>query len=63
MNTGFVAGYDLEALGKSHPLNRVANPEEIAQLIAFVAGDPGANMTACEIFSDGGLNAASPKLV
>ena len=44
--------------GKAHPLGRVARPEEVAEVIAFLAG-PGARfVTGSEYNIDGGLRAA-----
>ena len=37
------------------PLRRMARPEEIAGLVAFLAGDGGAYVTATTIFADGGI--------
>jgi glucose 1-dehydrogenase len=37
------------------PLGRMARPEEIAGLVAFLAGDAGAYVTATTIFADGGI--------
>jgi len=37
------------------PLGRMARPEEIAGLVAFLAGDGGAYVTATTVFADGGI--------
>lgn len=42
------------AVGETHPLGRVGQPEEIAGLIAFVASDEAAFMTGSAVVMDGG---------
>lgn len=42
------------AVGETHPMGRVAEPEEIANLIAFVASGEAAFMTGSSIVVDGG---------
>lgn len=37
------------------PLGRLAQPEEIAGVVVFLAGDGGAYITATTIFADGGI--------
>lgn len=37
------------------PLGRMANPEEIASVVAFLAGDGASYLTATTIFADGGI--------
>jgi glucose 1-dehydrogenase len=37
------------------PLGRIASPEEIGQLVAFLASDAAAYMTGTTVFIDGGL--------
>jgi NAD(P)-dependent dehydrogenase (short-subunit alcohol dehydrogenase family) len=41
--------------GSSHPLGRVARPEEVAEVIAFPAGDRASFVTGAELRVDGGL--------
>lgn len=41
-------------VGKSHPLGRVGQPDEVAALIAFVASDEAAFMTGSAVVLDGG---------
>eukprot|EP01121_Diplochlamys_sp_Union-15-3_P010602 TRINITY_DN2991_c0_g1_i1.p1 TRINITY_DN2991_c0_g1~~TRINITY_DN2991_c0_g1_i1.p1 ORF type:complete len:280 (-),score=56.85 TRINITY_DN2991_c0_g1_i1:40-840(-) len=44
--------------GKTHPIGRVAKPEEIANVVTFVLSDKASFMTGTEIKVDGGLIAA-----
>jgi NAD(P)-dependent dehydrogenase (short-subunit alcohol dehydrogenase family) len=45
----------LEQWGASHPLGRLCRPEEVAELIAFLAGPRSSYMTGAEHKVDGGL--------
>lgn len=40
-----------------HPLRRIATPEEIANVIAFMASDEASFMTGASVMVDGGLSA------
>jgi glucose 1-dehydrogenase len=42
-------------LNSAIPLGRMAQPEEIAKVVGFVAGDGASYMTATTIFADGGI--------
>lgn len=44
--------------GAAHPLGRIGEPEEIAELIAFLASDRAGFSTGADYLADGGLNAA-----
>jgi glucose 1-dehydrogenase len=37
------------------PIGRMAQPEEIANVVVFIAGDGGSYLTATTIFADGGI--------
>ena len=52
----------LEKLNAAIPLGRMAKPEEIATLVAFLAGDGASYITATTIFADGGIMQSSPGL-
>ncbi len=52
----------VQALDDAIPLKRIAKPEEIASLVAFLAGDGVNYMTATTVFVDGGLMQSSPGL-
>jgi NAD(P)-dependent dehydrogenase (short-subunit alcohol dehydrogenase family) len=43
------------AWGRGHPLGRVARPEEVAEAIAFLAGDRASFITGVALPVDGGL--------
>jgi NAD(P)-dependent dehydrogenase (short-subunit alcohol dehydrogenase family) len=40
-----------------HPLNRIGTPQEIANVVAFLASDEASFMTGAEVAVDGGLSA------
>lgn len=46
--------------GSQHPLGRVARPEEVAEVIAFLAGDQASFVTGAAYTVDGGLTATLP---
>jgi glucose 1-dehydrogenase len=52
----------LQKLNSAIPLGRMAKPEEIASLVAFLAGDGASYMTATTVFADGGIMQSSPGL-
>lgn len=52
----------LQKLNAAIPLGRVARPEEIARVVAFLAGEGASYLTATTIFADGGIMQGSPGL-
>ncbi len=52
----------LKKLDDAIPLGRMAKPEEIAKVVAFLAGDGATYITATTIFADGGIMQSSPGL-
>ena len=52
----------LKKLDDAIPLGRLAKPEEIGSVVAFLAGDGATYITATTIFADGGIMHSSPGL-
>jgi glucose 1-dehydrogenase len=52
----------LKKLDSAIPLGRMAKPEEIGSIVAFLAGDGTGYITATTIFADGGIMQSSPGL-
>jgi glucose 1-dehydrogenase len=52
----------LAKLNGAIPIGRMAKPEEIGSLVAFLAGDGASYITATTIFADGGIMQSSPGL-
>jgi glucose 1-dehydrogenase len=52
----------MKTLDAAIPLGRMAQPEEIAATVAFLATDDAAYLTATTVFADGGIMHSSPGL-
>lgn len=52
----------MKRLDAAIPLGRMAKPEEIASVVAFLAGDGASYITATTIFADGGIMHQGPGL-
>jgi glucose 1-dehydrogenase len=52
----------MKTLDAAIPLGRMAQPEEIGSVVAFLAGDGASYLTATTIFADGGIMQSSPGL-
>ena len=52
----------MKKLDSAIPVGRMANPEEIASVVAFLAGDGASYITATTVFTDGGIMHSSPGL-
>lgn len=53
-------GLDPELVSQMIPLQRLQRPEEIGELVAFLAGPSGNYITGTTIVADGGLNVSGP---
>lgn len=53
---------EMEKLDAAIPLGRMAQPEEIAGVVAMLASDRGSYITATTVFADGGMMQNSPGL-
>lgn len=56
INSGTMADpKKLAQLNAAIPIGRMGKPEEIANLVAFLAGEGGSYLTATTVFADGGI--------
>jgi NAD(P)-dependent dehydrogenase (short-subunit alcohol dehydrogenase family) len=47
----------LKVLGDYHPLKRIAKPEEVAEVVLFLAGQKAGFITGTTVDVDGGIGA------
>jgi glucose 1-dehydrogenase len=52
----------MKTLDAAIPVGRMAEPEEIGNVVAFLAGDGATYLTATTVFADGGIMHSSPGL-
>ena len=52
----------MKTLDAAIPLGRMAEPNEIGSVVAFLAGDAASYLTATTVFADGGIMHCSPGL-
>ena len=52
----------MKKLNDAIPLGRMAKPDEIASVVAFLAGDGASYLTATTVVVDGGMMQYSPGL-
>jgi glucose 1-dehydrogenase len=52
----------LAKLNAAIPIGRMAQPAEIASVVAFLSGNGASYMTATSVFADGGIMMSSPGL-
>jgi glucose 1-dehydrogenase len=63
INTSTMADPEkMKTLDAAIPLGRMAQPEEIGSVVAFLAGEGACYMTATTVFADGGIMHSSPGL-
>jgi glucose 1-dehydrogenase len=63
INTSTMADPEkMKVLDKAIPIGRMAAPEEIGSVVAFLAGDGASYLTGTTVFADGGLMHSSPGL-
>jgi NAD(P)-dependent dehydrogenase (short-subunit alcohol dehydrogenase family) len=61
VNAALAGAPDVQAargdIGASHPLGRMATPEEIARIMVFLASPQASFMTGAVVMADGGFTA------
>ena len=57
---GMSVGQILEKLGSKLPAGRIAEPEEIANVVAFLASEPCSYMFGSSLYMDGGGRRGTP---
>jgi glucose 1-dehydrogenase len=63
INTSTMADPEkMKVLDNAIPIGRMAQPEEIGNVVAFLAGDGASYLTGTTVFADGGLMHSSPGL-
>lgn len=45
----------MKVLDAAIPLGRMAEPDEMGSVVAFLAGDGASHITATTVFADGGI--------
>ena len=54
---------EMAKLDSAIPLGRMAKPQKIASVVAFLAGSGASYITATTVFADGGLMQSNPPAV
>jgi glucose 1-dehydrogenase len=63
INTATMADPEkMKTLDAAIPLGRMADPDEIGSVVAFLASDAASYITATTVFADGGIMHSSPGL-